>query len=369
MEEKEKILAVFADGGGLSYTDSILTQLQTQFNVDIVADQEGKAKETLAKRGIPCTEMQFPLNEYSLVLCGTNGKARTLQRNITHSARLLGVKVVWLEDLSGTAILSYALGAEPRLEFVHPDHICFFSSGSRWMYFASEPGLRYRGGSSVIGNPSFDVIPAQRTTLLERRKAVREKHGIGDDEEVLVYLASSSEQFNLWEDSLEPIVARAVARGARLVARLHPADPRKAELEGRVREKAGALLISAPLDQAEAEAIGDVAFTDYSTVGFRTALLGVVTLFNLSGPSTKRYLEKDGLAYPYFPIFRRGKIPPLALGVFEQSGLIESLDAAFDNASLRSELQQAYSYPEYAEMADGGAGGRALDEINRLIFD
>lgn len=359
--QKLPVDLLLADVGSVNFcTDQLLGVLRSRYDLKIYADPKGAGIKVLTARGIPFLDvfgddMTF-LRRAKLVLCGTNAKALDLQVAGTAFAQGAGTPTIWFGDAEGS-------GGKPAERVVTPTVLTAVNE------FSKERLLRERVGCEpsrvvVTGSPGFDELAD--FNLADVRSNTREKLALAMGETTAVYFASSSAQFKL-KETLLAVLRWADERQFRFGVKFHPADPEKGRYEKIVKQNIfpHKRLDVAGLSNMEIAAACDLVVTDYSTVGYSTALLGIPTMF-LMGESARTCCEKAGMPSPYFSVIDRSSEMSPAWLVTDPLDFSKDADEIVDGAIAPFAMRMAARQARFQPLTDGYAWSRVANLIDEV---
>jgi len=350
--EEKRILFVVGDIGSANALIPVIKRLRQEgHNILVLADQNGKGKETLVK-----AEVSFVLAQMdslstqrppALVVCGTSATANGAQINLTQKAKEAGVPTIWLQDFWGTESV-------PSLKGLRPDVLLTLDAG----------GARYKGTKVIpTGNPAFDRLVSWDVAKIRQR--VREAMGVTEDAKLVTYFGPGYEAdlpARVFE-SLALLVPDLVRAQAIFVPMLHPKDETltpglKAMFSAWYTNPAKAPFPTyrdARVDPTALVCASDVVTSPSSTELLSACLLGVPAVA-LMGPQSRQYLLSRGL-----------KALPCC-----QNGAVGLISFVSSNASICSLLDGPVRQGFIARQRehyknDGGATDRVVAEIKRLL--
>ncbi|MBI3627221.1 MAG: hypothetical protein HY220_00515 [Candidatus Sungbacteria bacterium] len=364
----KKVVFCLGDGGNGEYYLALRPHLEAAgVEHEVLMDPKGAAKVLLEKRGIPfrLTEGKEDIDckQYDHVLVGSGNKARDLIRNATENAQKAGVRVTWFCDIPHS-------GCEEAFRDLVPSSMAVFDGLTRDRLLKMKSALD-ESKIFVIGNPAFDNLPTLKKNHAVLRAAIFSSTGLRDlQDQLVVYFGSSSAQFDLVGESLEPQIEW-VQKNPRVkyYCATHPADLKKDEVTALVATL-GSQLITERFSNDDLTVAADMVVTDYSTLGIQSCLIGTPTVF-LMGPSAQAYQEKErGAKYPVFPVLDlargfiyQGKSYTPALGVWNIARITEALDKVLLDPDQWRLMRLAAQLPEFERMADGHAGERFIKNV------
>lgn len=351
----KEIALLLADVCSVEFVIPILSR--TNFaEVEIFVDPAGVGNKVLEKHKIKFTFTQdFDPSEFDLVVCGTNGKATTLEYNATLNAKRTGKEVVWLGDF-------YLSGCGKKEMSLEPDWLTVIDQQAKAMVRKARPNFPEER-IVVLGNPAFDKLAEISTRKQDIRDRIRKLFGLGQQEKLVVFSASASNQFaaNEMDNILSELASYCDANDrVVLVASFHLADSRKVELENMVKtftlskdnivEDSFNLLVAA-----------DAVLVQYSTEGVTSSLLVPTAFVMLS--SIRQYQRGRGGRWPFFPQLQFG----VAEGIWDLREIAPTLGRMLNGDGDYYEAIEEARHEHFGFLLDGRSGERVLEFIhNRL---
>lgn len=361
---KRVVLAV-GDAGAAGYFIPIYSTLAERYELEILADPEGKAKDGLAKAGIEFAESHgvgYDLAGVDAVVCGTAAKAPRLWENISTAALEKGIPLIWCGDFYSSGCEKRMCGLDPTAMLVFDD-VTTKTFGE--LHSSFSPGAPKEDQLFVVGSPANDAL--SNFDLESERMKSREELGYQPNERRLaLYSASSMAQFDLEGESLRPLVAWMERQPLDLAIGFHPAD-KPEEIERLTEWLKSALVerfvpIDGKLGGLSLLAAADMVLTDYSTTGVQACLAGIPTGFML-GTSAIKYQRGRGGVFPFFSVLEGGL--DVAPAVLIKDADVSALDNLLERTS--HEVRRLLKNPRFSVLSDGRAGERVLEHLGEII--
>lgn len=365
MAQYPRVALCLGDGGNVELFLPIIPALRDSCYLSILVDPKSAGLKLLEKNKIEHTVTNgadVDWASFKLIVTGTNGKVFDLWIAATENGEDFDIPVLWCGDFEGS-------GCEEKVKRLIPTWITALNKYSKERLVQVRPDVRPTD-IFVTGNPAFDELHKMAAFAPNFAERVRNRLGIGENPFVF-YAASSSAQFELVEESLLPTLTWAKMRGVRFLADFHPADPKRDALRALVKDELGVLLVedNDMHSKMELALASNVMVTDYSTVGYKAALVGATVAF-IMGPSARKYQESRGMVPPYFSILDRergvGGIP-VALPIFDPEDIGLGLDTLMREPHYRELMSNARNKGEFSGMIDGKAGERVKNLIETLV--
>jgi hypothetical protein len=195
----------------------------------------------------------------------------------------------------------------------------------------------------VTGSPRLDELVARLEPVRADRASVRRQFGLAGDGRLLVLAAKASE-IAPHLDALFAAVAS--LGGVRLVVKPHPAEPRDVYVR-RLRPDAPVDVLDPHADLGRLLAVADGLVTMNSTVALDALVLGVPALVVGLPNNLSPFVEADVMAGA------------------PDDGIASGIERLlYDRAARERLLERGKAFAEAYQMrADGGAAGRAADQI------
>lgn len=299
-----KILFFVGDAGAAEALAPVIASMpQETYSYEVFADPKGAGFKTLTKLKIPhqVSENVNPRGA-NLVVCGTNGKAQGLQIQTTNAARSMGIPVLWVGDFYGSGGETGVANAEPTVLTVIDQTSADLLKKVRLCEVVGTSNNGRGCKLHITGNPAFDELASLKKRRDDIRVATRAALGLDEKAKLIVFGGSASNQFDV-EDMLRTLgELTSFLPSHHKYFSLHPADPNREELENCIRTQTNCSLFA---DNIDMYAAADAVVVQYSTIGIKSALLGVPTLFALL-PSLRTYQRSRGNTWPYFPQIKMG---------------------------------------------------------------
>ncbi|OGG45163.1 hypothetical protein A2673_03665 [Candidatus Kaiserbacteria bacterium RIFCSPHIGHO2_01_FULL_50_13] len=364
---KPKVVLVVGDMGAWQYFAPIMPELTRRYEVELLADPKGAAKNEIEKVGVShrVTDGKDLFETGALdgvysVLCGTAGKTFELWENASQAAINHDVPFAWFGYF-------YSSGCEAQMLGCNPNYFAAFDTDTAARFMTEHLGI-YEDRIRIVGNPSFDAIAS--FDVATARYRTREALSLKESEQFVCYSASSMEQFSLERESLNNLISWVKGR-ARFAARFHPADEKnKPEYIARLRKRLSDELGPQMVDTKEYKGLelavaADVFVTDYSTEGVRACLVGIPTAFLMLKTSQEYLHRAKGSQHPHFSILDDGPAMAPALGIYEPKK-VKDLSLAL-TPEWRRRQEKVLRQPRFQVLCDGHAGERVLEFIEKIV--
>lgn len=364
---QKRIAAIFADIGTFDCLYPVVKILQNTQEVTLFVDPEGTAKKAFTQFGISAVETtEVDVNNFDLVLCGTNGKALTLQRNITlavnEEQKKRPLEIVWCGDF-------YLSGCEKKMRDLTPDWLTQIDESARDLAVELRPDIPPER-IVTLGNPSFDRI----VSILKEREKLREKVrgilGLDTSQKLVLFSASASNQFETheMEKTLDDIFSYCRNnRSIFLVYSFHPADPHKTKWQNFVSNFAPetSTLIKDRIteDSLVDMAAADAVIVQYSTEGVKASLM-VPTAFVLL-PSMRAYQNTRGGSWKhkFFPQIKHWT----AESIWDDREIAPALDRMLYGEPDYYEALEDAREKHFHFLRDGRSTERFINFVEQLL--
>ncbi|OGM93712.1 hypothetical protein A2935_01670 [Candidatus Wolfebacteria bacterium RIFCSPLOWO2_01_FULL_47_17b] len=361
----KRVAVCFGDAGTTDCIGESVNQLLAEgYPIEVFLDPKGAGRKALTRLGIPFTEAtEIDIDQYGLVISGTNGKAQTLWVSATKAALDRNVPVIWCGDF-------YMSGCEAAVRDLVPTWLTTLDESARKLALRARPDL---GPDSVValGNASFDNV-ADFLSPSYRLAVRKEMRRCLNSATIVYFAASSSNQFKREEmdATIHALVTsvRNFIPPPHVIVSFHPADPAKDELEALARD----LLENADVPHTIGERVmsgvpdyvgADAAVVQYSTEGVKSSLV-VPTAFVLL-PSMRAYQRTRGGKWPFFPQIARGAAEVVWHVDAFDSTLERMLEGEDDYFTALCEASQEH----FSGLIDGGSTGRLKKFLKQKIND
>lgn len=366
-KSKKRIAAIFADMGTFNCFYTPITMLQKQnIEVTMFVDPDGTAKKAFAKAGVSVQETtDVDVSDFDLVLCGTNGKAMTLQRNVTIAVKKeqkkRSIEIVWCGDF-------YLSGCEKKVRDLKPDWLTQIDDSARELAVEIRRDIP-ADRIVTLGNSSFDGLARAYSMREEIRTRVRKTLGLNPSKKLLLFSASAMDQFDRKEmyETLDAIFNYCKKnKSIVLVVSFHPADPYKAQLEDSVREMSNeSVMVSDRITDNPLEnlAAADAVIVQYSTEGAKACLV-TPTAFVLL-PSMRAYQKTRGGSWhnKFFPPIQHGA----AEGIWDKREIAPTIDRMLYGEPDYYEALEEARKKHFKFLLDGCSTKRFINFIEQLL--
>lgn len=333
-----------------------------KYQIFVDPGRKAAGATALRKQGITYVEAEgIPdVAFYDLLVCGTAMKSQTLVRNVTVTALVTGMKVVWAGDFYGS-------GCEKSMLDLAPDYLTALDQTAvDWIRRVrpTYPTERIR----MVGNPSWDRLSNLMAMRMGFRDKIFAELKLPTGTKLIVFSCSDTGQFDDKEmvSTIEAMTEYAHSRGSVVVFLFHPADQRKDFWGGRIEELPDFMIVRDRLtgDPLADLLVADAAVVQYSQLGCQSSL-AVPTLFTLL-PSMRKYQrESRGATWGdrFFPQILH-HAAEVAWGVRE---IAPALDRMLGDEPGYHEALEEARRKHFSTLMDGHAAERFMDLVRERL--